>query len=233
MGHIQRNIDELRAEMDSILTKRDGEVSGALLVAVSKRFPTSDIIEAYGTGVRDFGENTVQEFLQKYDELSPDFKDIRWHFIGHLQTNKVSKIIGKTHLIHSLDSIRLAEEIQKESAKKGLVTDVLVQVNISGEKTKFGISPDEIDIFFQKIGDMKNIFVKGLMTIAPETENSENCRHIFKNLFNLVVDKKMKLFHNVTKVHLSMGMSSDFKIALEEGATIIRVGSAIFGIRNY
>ena len=200
------------------------------LVAVSKTKPESDIMEAYDAGVRDFGENKVQELVSKYEDLP---KDIRWHLIGHLQRNKVKYIIGKTYLIHSVDSLRLAEEIEKEAAKKNVTVDILVQVNISGEESKFGVTKEEAPALVDEIIKMPHINLKGLMTIAPETSNPEEIRYVFKGLKELSIDIKYLNRDNNPVCELSMGMSGDFEAAIVEGATYVRIGSSIFGARNY
>lgn len=200
------------------------------LVAVSKTKPESDIMEAYDAGVRDFGENKVQELVSKYEDLP---KDIRWHLIGHLQRNKVKYIIGKTYLIHSVDSLRLAQEIEKEAAKKNVTVDILVQVNISGEESKFGVTKEEAPALVDEIIKMPHINLKGLMTIAPETSNPEEIRYVFKGLKELSIDIKYLNRDNNPVCELSMGMSGDFEAAIVEGATYVRIGSSIFGARNY
>ncbi len=200
------------------------------LIAVSKTKPVSDILLAYDAGIRDFGENKVQEILQKYDQLP---SDIRWHLIGHLQTNKVKYIVDKVHLIHSVDSLKLAETINKEAAKKDICADILVQVNISGEESKFGADTSGALDMIKEIARLDHVRIKGLMTIAPACENPEEIRYVFKGLRNLSIDIKALNNDNISMDILSMGMSSDFGVAIEEGATMVRVGTAIFGARNY
>lgn len=200
------------------------------LVAVSKMHSVEEIKEAYDAGIRDFGENKVQEMISKIDLLP---KDIRWHLIGHLQTNKVKYIIGKTHLIHSVDSFRLAEEINKQSEKANLITGILVQINISGEETKFGIDKEETVILINQISKLKNVAIQGLMTIAPNEEDPENTRAVFRQLRNLSIDIKELNIDNVNMNVLSMGMSGDFMVAIDEGSNLVRVGTRIFGARNY
>ena len=200
------------------------------LVAVSKTKPIEFIAEAYEAGQRDFGENKVQELCSKSNML-PD--DIRWHLIGHLQTNKVKQVIDKVYMIHSVDSLHLAETINEEAAKKGIVVKILVQVNVSGEETKFGIKPSEVTEFVKQISKMPNIKMEGFMTIAPFTENPEENRCFFHDLKKISVDTAALNIDNISVRHLSMGMSGDYRTAIEEGATIIRVGTSIFGERNY
>lgn len=200
------------------------------LVAVSKTKPEEVLMEAYGLGVRIFGENKVQELTEKYEALP---KDIHWHMIGHLQTNKVKYIVGKVELIHSVDSLKLAEAIEKEAVKKNIVAQVLVEVNVAEEESKFGIRVEEVLPFIQKIANFPHIHVCGLMTIAPFVKNPEDNRRIFKNLHKLSVDITDTNIDNVTMDVLSMGMTNDYEVAIEEGATMVRVGTGIFGARDY
>lgn len=200
------------------------------LIAVSKTKPVSMLMEAYDEGCRDFGENKVQELVEKWEQMP---KDIRWHMIGHLQRNKVKYIIDKVYLIHSVDSYNLAETISKEAVKKQVTVNVLVEVNVSGEESKFGVSCEKTLELVQHISALPNICVKGLMTIAPFVENAEENRQYFLKLRHLSVDIKSKKIDNVSMDILSMGMTGDYVVAAEEGATYVRVGSGIFGERNY
>lgn len=200
------------------------------LIAVSKTKPVETLKEAYDLGVRVFGENKVQELVDKYEVLP---KDIHWHMIGHLQRNKVKYIIDKVECIHSVESIRLAETIEKEAAKHNRTIDVLVEVNVAGEDSKFGLAPEEVPAFVEEIAKFPHIRVKGLMTIAPFIENPEENRPIFKVLQELSVDIATKNIDNVIMNVLSMGMTNDYQVAIEEGATMVRVGTGIFGERNY
>lgn len=200
------------------------------LIAVSKTKPVETLREAYDLGVRVFGENKVQELCDKYEALP---KDIHWHMIGHLQRNKVKYIIDKVDLIHSVDSIRLAETIEKEAAKKDIVARILVEVNVAGEDTKFGLAPEEVDGFIDEISTYSHIEVAGLMTIAPYVQNPEENRSIFARLRKLSVDIASKNVDNVNVSILSMGMTNDYEVAVEEGATMVRVGTGIFGERDY
>lgn len=200
------------------------------LIAVSKTKPLEDLEEAYHLGVRVFGENKVQELVDKYDSLP---KDIEWHMIGHLQRNKVKYIIDKAAYIHSVDSLRLAETIEKEAAKRNITVNILIEVNVAGEESKFGLMPEEVDEFVTKIAEFRHIQIKGLMTIAPFVENPEENRSIFQRLHKLSVDIGSKNVDNITMRILSMGMTNDYEIAIEEGATMVRVGPGIFGARNY
>lgn len=204
--------------------------SEVTLIAVSKTKPISMIEELLPLGVRDFGENKVQELTEKAEILSPE---IRWHMIGHLQRNKVKYVVDKACLIHSVDSLRLAEEISKEAGKKNRTASVLLEVNVAGEESKFGIAPEEALPLAKEIAGLPHIQIKGLMTIAPYTEDPENNRNFFRDLRKLSVDIAQENIDNVTMNVLSMGMTGDYEVAIEEGATHVRVGTGIFGERNY
>lgn len=226
---IKDNYLKLKKEIDEAASKSRYS-QDVTLVAVTKTHPAETLMEAYELGMRDFGENKVQELLSKYDVLP---KDIRWHLIGHLQRNKVKYIIDKTWLIHSVDSLRLAQTIEEQAAAKGLDVNILIQVNISHEETKFGIDRDELTSLLNEISRMKHVHVQGLMTIAPFTENPEDCRTVFRELKNLSIDIDAMKIDNINMKILSMGMSGDYKVAIDEGSTMVRVGTAIFGQRNY
>ena len=186
------------------------------------------IRELYDGGVRDFGENYVQELVSKTEEL-PD--DIRWHLIGHLQHNKAKYVSGKTRLIHSVDSVRLAETINKEAGKRGIVSDILIEVNAAEEETKFGTTCSSALSLVETIAPLENIRIKGLMTIAPFVDDPEENRPVFRAMKQLSVDIAAKKINNVSMNVLSMGMTNDFEVAVEEGSTIVRIGTAIFGQR--
>lgn len=207
--------------------RKSGEVT---LIAVSKTKPVAMLQEAYDLGVRVFGENKVQELVDKYEVLP---KDIEWHMIGHLQTNKVKYIIDKVAMIHSVDSIKLAETIEKEAAKKNCIANILIEVNVAEEDSKFGLKVEEVIPFIKKISVFPHIRVKGLMTIAPFVENAEENRAVFADLRKLSVDIESKNIDNTNMSVLSMGMTNDYEVAVEEGATMVRVGTGIFGERNY
>lgn len=200
------------------------------IIAVSKTKPLSDVEELLAHGVTEFGENKVQEMVDKYEHVS---KPVHWHLIGHLQTNKVKYIVDKACMIHSVDSVHLAKEIEKEAAKKNLVVKVLLEVNIAHEESKFGINETEVYDLIDAIKDMPHIHVMGLMTIAPFVENPEDNRKYFNKLRQLAVDIKAKNIDNVSMDELSMGMTGDYMTAAEEGATYVRVGTGIFGKRDY
>lgn len=200
------------------------------LVAVSKTKPVSALQEAYDAGMRDFGENKVQEIMEKYDCLP---HDIRWHLIGHLQTNKVKYIADKVYMIHSLDSVHLAQEIEKQCAKIERVMPVLVQVNVAEEESKFGISCEDTENFVREAAQLSHLHICGLMTVAPFVTDPHKNRETFSKLRKLLLDIARKNIDNVSMNVLSMGMSGDYEVAIEEGATMIRVGTNIFGARDY
>ncbi|MDF2800595.1 MAG: pyridoxal phosphate enzyme YggS family [Anaerocolumna sp.] len=200
------------------------------LIAVSKTKPVSAIEEVVKEDIVDFGENKVQELTTKYEVLD---KNLRWHLIGHLQTNKVKYIVDKVTLIHSVDSFKLAEQIDKEAAKKGIVCDILIEVNIAKEETKCGVYEEDLLGVIVEVAQLKNVHVKGLMTIAPIALEPEKNRMYFRKLRQLNVDIKSKNIDNVSMNILSMGMTGDYEVAIEEGATLIRVGTGIFGERDY
>lgn len=200
------------------------------LIAVSKTKPMSMMEELLPLGVVDFGENKVQELTAKEEALP---SGLHWHMIGHLQRNKVKYIVDKAYLIHSVDSLRLAEAVSQETVKKGVTANILIEVNVAGEDSKFGVAPEETAALAEAISKLPNIAVKGLMTIAPFVENAEENREVFRNLRKLSVDIEEKKFNNVTMAVLSMGMTGDYEVAIEEGATMVRVGTGIFGERDY
>lgn len=200
------------------------------LIAVSKTKPVEMLQEVYNEGIRDFGENYVQELADKI-EIMP--KDIRWHMIGHLQRNKVKYIVGKVACIHSVDSLRLAEVINERSIKLGVVTEIMAEVNIAGEESKFGFTRDEVFDFAEKVSTMEGVKLVGLMTSAPYVNDPEENRQYFRGMKSLSVDINEKNINNINITELSMGMTNDYIVAVEEGATHVRVGTAIFGARNY
>lgn len=204
-----------------------GEVT---LVAVSKTKPAALLQEAYDADARVFGENKVQEIMDKYDKLPGD---IQWHMIGHLQRNKVKYIVDKVSMIHSVDSLRLAETIEQEAAKHQICVPVLIEVNVAEEESKFGVRMEEVIPLLLQICDFPHLEVRGLMTIAPFVENPESNRTIFRQLKKLSVDIAAKNINNVTMSVLSMGMTGDYEVAVQEGATMVRVGTGIFGEREY
>ena len=200
------------------------------LIAVSKTKPVEMLQEIYDENIRDFGENKVQELCSKMEQLP---SDIRWHMIGHLQRNKVKYIVGKVELIQSVDTYRLAEEINIQAKKQNVIVPILVEVNIAHEESKFGISAEDAILLVEEISKLENIRIKGLMTIAPYVENPEDNRLYFRKIKQLSVDITNKNIDNVFMEILSMGMTGDYMVAIEEGATMVRVGTGIFGERNY
>ena len=200
------------------------------LIAVSKTKPESMVEEAYSVGQRDFGENKVQEICRKIEVLP---QDIRWHMIGHLQRNKVRQVVGKACMIHSVDSLRLAEAISQEAVKQDSIVPVLIEVNVAQEESKFGVTTEETIALIEAAEKLPHISIRGLMTIAPFVEDPEENRPIFRKLKQLSVDIAAKNINNVTMSVLSMGMTNDYEVAIEEGATMVRVGTGIFGERDY
>ena len=227
---IRENLDKVQKNILTACTKANRNVADVTLIAVSKTKPVELLQEAYDAGVRDFGENKVQEIMDKYDKLP---SDIRWHMIGHLQRNKVKYIIDKVVLIHSVDSLRLAEEISKQAQKHNLTMPILVELNIGEEDSKFGTSLEEAITLVKEISLLPNIQIKGLMTVAPFVDDAEENRHYFNAMKHLSVDIMNENIDNVCMDILSMGMTGDYEVAIEEGATMVRVGTGIFGERNY
>ncbi len=227
---IAENIKHVQDNIKKACEKSGRSEETVRLIAVSKTKPVEMLMEAYQCGCRDFGENKVQELVDKYEKMP---KDIRWHMIGHLQRNKVKYIIDKVYLIHSVDSLRLAEEISKEAVKKGIKVSILVEVNVAMETSKYGATVDEAVLLVQEIAKLPNIIVRGLMTVAPYVENSEDNRNVFAKLYQIYVDIIHKNIDNVFMEELSMGMTGDYEVAITEGATYIRVGTGIFGERQY
>lgn len=227
---IVENIEHVRENIEKACKKVGRSVDEVTLIAVSKTKPYTDIEEALKSGTLDYGENKVQEMCEKYEILP---KNIRWHMIGHLQRNKVKYLVGKTELIHSVDSIRLAEQIEKEYAKKGETANILIEVNMAQEESKFGITSQETEELIRKISTFEHIRIKGLMTIAPYTDNPETNRVYFRQMKKLSVDIRDKNIDNASMDVLSMGMTGDYQVAIEEGSTMVRVGTGIFGERNY
>lgn len=227
---IRENIEEIRLKASKALSARGKSVDDIVLIGVTKTIDLDRINEAISLGITDIGENKVQEIQDKYDgiEGSP-----RLHMIGHLQTNKVKYIIDKVDLIHSLDRESLAVEIQKRAEQNGIVAEVLIQVNVAEEESKFGLKVEELASFAESLLRYPNIKVKGLMTIAPYEEDPEKTRYVFKKMKELYEELKSKEYSNFDMEYLSMGMTNDYEVALEEGANMIRVGTGIFGKRDY
>lgn len=226
---VQKNLEEVRQRIEAACRRVQRDPKEVTLVAVSKTKPISMLQEAYDGGARDFGENKVQELCEKSNLLPGD---IRWHMIGHLQRNKVKQVLPHTVLIHSVDSLRLAEQIETEAAKLGMTKDILLEVNVAEEESKYGFHLDETQSAIEKIAAFPHLKIKGLMTIAPFVENPEENRPVFKKLYEFYVDMGRKNIDNVSMSVLSMGMTGDYEVAIEEGATMIRVGTGIFGART-
>lgn len=227
---LKENLAEVQSRVEQACKRAGRDVAEVTLIAVSKTKPITDLQEIYNAGVRDFGENKVQEMCDKM-EIMP--KDINWHMIGHLQRNKVKYIVGNVALIHSVDSYRLAEEINIQAKKKGIVVPILVEVNIADETTKFGVSKEDAMELVRQIASLDALSIKGLMTIAPYVVDPEENRAYFRKIKELSVDIDNQNIDNVSMDILSMGMTGDFEVAIEEGATMVRVGTGIFGKRDY
>ena len=227
---VAEQLQNVRAEIRKACEKSGRNPEEVTLIAVSKTKPVEMLREVYDAGARDFGENKVQEICEKYDQLP---SDIKWHMIGHLQRNKVKQVIDKAALIHSVDSYRLAQEISVQAQKKGLTIPILVEVNIAGEESQFGISAEDTIQLVEEISVLPNLKIQGLMTIAPYVVDAEENRLYFRQIKQLSVDIKNKNIDNVSMDILSMGMTGDYEVAIEEGATMVRVGTGIFGARNY
>lgn len=227
---LQENLRQVEENIDKACERAGRKREEVTLIAVSKTKPVSMLSEIYDCGVRDFGENKVQEICEKREELPAD---IKWHMIGHLQRNKVKYIVSDVTLIHSVDTYRLAEEINIQAKKINRIVPILIEVNIAGEDSKFGISGDETLQLVEEIAKLDNLRIKGLMTIAPYVEDPEENRPHFRKIRELAVDIAKQNIDNVSMDVLSMGMTGDYMVAIEEGATLVRVGTGIFGERNY
>ncbi len=227
---IKENLDQVQENIKKACKNSNRMTEDVTLIAVSKTKPVSMLMEAYEWGCREFGENKVQELVDKY-EIMP--KDIKWHMIGHLQRNKVKYIVDKAALIHSVDSLKLAQEISKEALKKQVQVSILIEVNVAGEESKFGVKPEDAEKLIRQVALLPGIHIKGLMTIAPYVDVPEENRQYFEQLKQLSVDINCKNIDNVSMNVLSMGMTGDYMVAIEEGASCIRVGTGIFGERQY
>jgi hypothetical protein len=227
---ISNNLEKIRENIKRAAEKSGRTEKDILLLGVTKTIDTDRIKELVELGVNELGENKVQEILSKYDIIG---SGVQWHLIGRLQTNKVKYIIDKVKLIHSVDSVKLLEEIDKRAKAANKVMDILIEVNVGNEETKGGICYDDVDSFVEKATEFDNIKVKGFMTVAPFVENPEENRKYFKKMNKLFVDNSKKINHNISMEYLSMGMTNDYEVAIEEGANIVRIGTGIFGKRNY
>ena len=229
MIDIARNLEVVQSKIHAACDRSGRDFSEVKLVAVSKTQSSERILQLAELGIKDFGENRVQELLEKRPQL-PD--DITWHMIGHLQTNKVKSIIDKVALIHSVDSFRLAKEIDKQAKSFEKTVDILIEINIAGEESKHGIEPAELSEFLAELAAFKNIMVKGIMCLAPYVENPEENRIYFRKMRQMFVDSEALSANNISMQYLSMGMTNDYEVAIEEGANIVRVGTGIFGARD-
>ena len=227
---VTENLKKVEKKIESACTRAGRDRNDVTLIAVSKTKPVEMMREAMQCGIVTFGENKVQEIADKYDQMP---SDVKWHMIGHLQRNKVKYIIDKVAMIHSVDSLRLAETIEKEAAKKDICMPILIEVNVAEEESKFGIHKEETLSLIRQIAALPHIQILGLMTIAPFVENPEDNRTYFRQIRQLSVDIDAQNIDNVRMDILSMGMTGDYMVAIEEGATMVRVGTGIFGERHY
>ena len=229
MEDIKKNLDVIRGEIRETAESCGRSADDVLLVAVSKTRTPEEINVAIDAGVTDIGENKVQEIMDKFDAVKP----VKWHMIGHLQRNKVKYIVDKVAMIHSVDSMRLAETIEQEAARRDIRVPVLIEVNVAEEESKFGLKLHKVIPFLEQASMLPHLDIRGLMTIAPFVDDPEDNREIFRQLKKLSVDIAAKNINNITMSVLSMGMTGDYEVAVQEGATMVRVGTGIFGERNY
>lgn len=226
---LRQHLEEVESNIQSACARAGRARDSVKLIAVSKTQPITAIEEAYALGLRDFGENKVKEMLGKEPQLP---EDIRWHLIGHLQTNKVRQVLSKTVLIHSLDSLKLLDAVDFEAMKQRIIVEGLLEVNVAAEESKFGFLPEELWGLMSRLCQYKNLKIRGLMTVAPFTINQEDNRAVFRKLKEISIDTKWNTLDNINMDILSMGMTGDYSVAIEEGATMIRVGTGLFGARN-
>ena len=227
---VQENLAFVERQICDACARSGRKREEVTLIAVSKTKPVPLLREAYDTGIRDFGENKPQELRDKAPLLPPD---IRWHMIGHLQRNKIKYVVGTAVMIHSVDSLSLAGAIDLEAAKRGVRIPVLAEVNMAGEESKDGLAPEEVLPFIEEASRLEHLQIRGLMTIAPLVHHAEENREIFRDLRKLSIDIQNKNIDNISMCELSMGMTNDYVVAIEEGATFVRVGTGIFGERSY
>lgn len=227
---IKSNIMTVREKIASACNRAGRDSAEVTLVAVSKTKPVEMLLEAYAAGMTEFGENKPQELRDKATVIEAP---IRWHMIGTLQKNKIKYVVGTACMIHSVDSVELAEAIDKEARKRNIICDILLEVNVAAEESKHGFTPEELEEAVVKVSKMENLHLCGLMTVAPYTENAEENRCYFRKMKELLIDIKNKNIDNISMDVLSMGMTSDYEVAIEEGATMVRVGTGIFGERMY
>ena len=221
---VKDNIESIKSRIKDACERSGRSTDEITVIGVTKTFEADKINEAVGCGITNVAENRVQELVRKYDDVN----GVSWHLIGHLQTNKIKYIADKVSLIHSVDSVKLAQEIDRQAEKNGRVIDVLIEVNVSGEESKFGVSPDELDELLLGVSEFSHIRVQGLMTMAPLYAEKDEIRQIFKKMYKIFIDNRAKKYNNINMGILSMGMSNDFEIAIEEGATMVRIGRAMF-----
>lgn len=229
MSSIKENLEHINAKLEQAAKKSGRKREDILLLAVSKTVEVPRIKEAVELGLTELGENKPQEINRKFFEI----ENVRWHQIGHLQTNKVKYIIDKVCLIHSVDSFKLAEEINKRAKLNNKVMNILIEINIAGEEAKHGVSPDEAEYLAIQISGLENVRIKGLMTVAPFVEDPEENRKYFSEMRKLFVDIGNKNYNNIDMEYLSMGMTNDYEVAVEEGSNIVRIGTGLFGARDY
>ncbi|WP_084295079.1 YggS family pyridoxal phosphate-dependent enzyme [Caldanaerobius polysaccharolyticus] len=227
---VRTNIEAIKSNIQRACKKAGRDPSEVTIMAVTKTIPVERIKEAIACGIKVIGENRVQELVKKYPLIGGD---VKWHMIGHLQVNKVKYIVDKVELIHSLDSVKLAQEIDKRAKAIGKRQNVLIEINIGGEDTKYGIKPEELGDFIKQIEGFENLCVQGLMTVAPIVTAPEDVRPYFKKMKQLYDELKDMKSRIIDARYLSMGMTSDYVVAVEEGANIVRIGTGIFGPRNY
>ncbi|OPL08008.1 MAG: alanine racemase [delta proteobacterium ML8_F1] len=230
MDYIKENLKEIKDNIRTVCEKQGRDPESVTLIAVTKTIDEAVVNESLKLGIRDIGENKVQEIERKYPAIS---KGVKWHLIGHLQRNKVKYVIDKVAMIHSVDSLRLAQEIDKRAEGIGLVMDVLLQLNIAREESKFGLDMEELYRLIEDLSRLGHIRVRGLMTMAPFVENPEEVRWVFRKMKDIFEDLKLRDFENIDMEYLSMGMTNDYLVALEEGANMLRIGTGIYGPRDY
>ena len=229
MEYIEKNLADVEQKIIETAQNCGREPQSVRLIAVTKTYGVDAINRAIDAGVTDIGENRVQEIMEKYNDVKP----VTWHLIGHLQKNKVKYIIDKVELIHSVDSFELAKEIDKQAKKHNKVQRILLEVNVSGEKSKFGMNPEDCIENCRRIAELDNVKIEGLMTIAPFVEEKEILEGVFNGLKDLACEIAKEQIETVSMTELSMGMTNDFPIAIENGSTMVRVGTGIFGKRDY
>jgi len=230
MSDIKKNLEVIKEKIDRAAQKSGRKGTDITVIAVTKTIDVARINELISYGIQNIGENKAQELRDKYPQIDPS---VNWHFIGHLQSNKIKYIIDKVKLIHSVDSEKLAYNINEAAKKHDKVMDILLQVNVAEDENKFGLSYKEVEPLLYKLKDLKNIRVRGLMTIVPYDEEAENNRLYFRRMKRLAVDIDNQNIDNISMEFLSMGMTNDFEIAIEEGSNMVRIGTGIFGARNY